>query len=82
MKTKKSFKRNQNESFAEQSPMQKKLYPVVKIATASPNELIEAGIHNNFVSVDREVFKKTKEEKMKAKLAKSLNKNTTRSVTI
>lgn len=81
MKKVKSF-RNPNESFAEQSPIQKKLYPVVKIATASPNELVEVGIHNNFISVDRKVFEKTKEEKLQAKLAKSLHKNTTRSVTI
>lgn len=54
----------------------------IKTTEASQQELIEAGIHPPFVSIDRTVFKKTEDEKTKVKLAKANWKNNTQFVIV
>lgn len=53
---------------------------IIKIAEASQEVLIKAGIHPPYVNIDKSVFKKSVDDKIKLKIAKSLYKNTTLSI--
>jgi len=55
---------------------------IIKIVEASQYELIEAGIHPPFVSIDRTIFKKIADERTKVKLAKANWKNNTQFVIV